>query len=258
LGDVGHNFRVSQNPHDPNDKTVDQKAICANNAIQQALDYTVTFQNEGNGYADIVVIDDLLDQLLDHESLSISSSSHEVTKAEVEENRLRIVFEGIDLPGLNQVAPHTFLDNQTKGWVKFKLLTENCLDQGDKILNQASIVFSTEDPILTNIAETQVIDKRDACEEFEECEGDIITSDDVIKASPNPFKEFIKIELLDEDLQDFHISIKDQNGSDMWSVFSNEIESDEITIETYDWKEGLYVIILTNDSVVYSQYLIKF
>lgn len=63
-------------------------------------------------------------------------------------------FPSIQLPGLNQTSPHIYCYDETIGFLTFSIQTIPCLPQNTTILNQGSITFDTQLPVLTTVAKT--------------------------------------------------------------------------------------------------------
>ena len=135
------------NSYDPNDIKVHPVGACEENYVlqNQELTYTIRFQNEGTASAINVAIFDTLDSSLDLESIDIVSHSHEPLIAEIlSSNVLRLSFPNINLD---------FKDNNeenSKGFVKFRISPKQNITIGTKVENRAGIVFDFNEPIITN------------------------------------------------------------------------------------------------------------
>jgi len=131
---------------DPNDMQVSPKGCgeFGNIYQDQKLTYTVRFQNIGSGAAHNVVITDVLDDNLDLSSIRLVNSTHTVTSFQINpNNELVVSFEGIELNPI-QEAP---LNN---GNVVFSVYPKSNLPEGTVITNQASIIFDSNEPVITN------------------------------------------------------------------------------------------------------------
>ena len=131
---------------DPNDKMVTPKGCGPNGNIGQNEDltYQIRFENIGTGPAHNIIIRDQLDSDIDPGSIRIISSSHTVTALQLHPNEiLDIVFEGIELPGVDDPA-------NNKGYVVLKVEPYNDLPDGTEIKNTASIYFDSNKPVITN------------------------------------------------------------------------------------------------------------
>ncbi|HNQ22075.1 MAG TPA: hypothetical protein PKK06_03175 [Phycisphaerae bacterium] len=131
---------------DPNDK-VSHTGLDGYLAGPQTIGYTIHFENlpEATAAARTVTITDLLSASFDYSSFELGSSSHrDVLTYELDETtgRLVLTFTGIGLPP--NVDPP-----EGEGWVEFSIRVRDDVPSGTAIRNQASIVFDTNDPIVT-------------------------------------------------------------------------------------------------------------
>lgn len=133
--------------YDPNDKTGypkgfgDQKYIDQN----QAIEYVINFQNEGNAEALNVEVRDSIDtNVLDINSLRIGASSHPYAWTVNENGVVVFQFEDINLPyeSLNE--------EESKGFIQFTIQQQLDLTPGTQINNTAAIYFDSNPPIVTN------------------------------------------------------------------------------------------------------------
>ena len=147
------NSVVSNNPHDPN--CIIQDPDCLNlNLTYQPVNYRVYFQNEGEDAATNVFL--YYDLRAPFVNLEIVDSSDPcffqygnpgTDPSTVSNNRFDIVFQNINLPGLNQpIAPDY---EKTIGWVEFNVCYDftlfdphmTCVD------SSVDIVFDSEAPV---------------------------------------------------------------------------------------------------------------
>jgi uncharacterized repeat protein (TIGR01451 family) len=131
---------------DPNDMQVSPQGCGSTGAITgQELAYTTRFQNVGFGPAHDVVIRDSLDEGLDPSTLRLVSSSHRITRMQVEPgNELVIRFDGIELP------PQAWDPKGSNGSVTFAIKPREPYGDGTVIDNGAAIFFDDNPPIMTN------------------------------------------------------------------------------------------------------------
>jgi len=141
---------------DPNDKLVTPQGYGAAGAVDIDTDwltYTIRFQNTGTDTALSVVLTDYLDLDLDPESMQILGASHPLTQIMVEaEQRAMFRFDNIMLPdsGADQLA--------SNGFVKYRIKTRVNLPHLTTIINQASIYFDFNIPVLTNTVLNTLVD----------------------------------------------------------------------------------------------------
>ncbi len=111
------------------------------------LTYFIHFQNEGNSYAQNVVIRDTLMANLNAEGFVFLGSSHPC-KVSLSGRMLTFSFANIMLQAKSVNEP------ASKGWVSFELPLSAGLKAGDKIENKAGIYFDRNAPVITNTATT--------------------------------------------------------------------------------------------------------
>ncbi len=137
---------------DPNDKAVNRNFISPDELISPPdLEYIIRFQNTGTDTAFTVRIEDHLSAKLQRNSLAIVGSSHPMQIAYTAYNDLlTFQFNNILLPdsNTNEEASH--------GYVHYRIKPLSTLVFGDSILNQASIFFDHNAPVITNTAHTVI------------------------------------------------------------------------------------------------------
>ena len=135
--------------YDPNDKLVSPVYPENFGLFSEDLIYTIRFQNTGNAEAFDVVIRDTLDASLNTASLQVISSSHRsfLTTTLEEERHLTFTFTDINLPD------STANFEESQGYVTYRILANEGLEEGTVIQNTASIYFDLNPPIVTNTTE---------------------------------------------------------------------------------------------------------
>jgi len=131
---------------DPNDK-ISTSGLDGYILGSQTLDYVIHFENlpEATAPAHNVVITDELSKNLDLSTFSLDDGSHpDLLTAQLDESTgsLIFTFAGIELPP--NVEPP-----EGEGWVEYSIRPEADLPSGTQIRNHASIVFDTNNPIVT-------------------------------------------------------------------------------------------------------------
>ena len=131
---------------DPNDILVSPKGDWDDGYIpkEQVLTYTIRFQNVGNFYATRVFIENQLPEELEYNSLEVISSSHIYNYQLGEDGLLSVSYNNINL------IDSTTNEAESHGFFKYKIKPRNNLMGGERILNQASLVFDYEDALETN------------------------------------------------------------------------------------------------------------
>lgn len=132
--------------YDPNDKTGYPLGLGTHHAIaqNQALNYTIRFQNTGTDTAFTVVIRDTLSTDLDIFSVRSGASSHNYNFRIYGPRVLEWTFNHIMLPdsNVNEAASH--------GFVKFTVNQASNLPVQTVVENNAAIYFDFNAPIITN------------------------------------------------------------------------------------------------------------
>ncbi len=131
---------------DPNDKHVEPEGVILTQELSPSfpLEYMIRFQNTGTDTAFRVRIVDTLGSSLQLPTIELISASHGCTWSMRGQGIVEWLFENIELPdsNTNEAASH--------GFVKFRIKAATHLQAGDSILNQASIYFDYNLPVVTN------------------------------------------------------------------------------------------------------------
>lgn len=138
--------------YDPNDKRTypDREGDDNLTLIDETLDYTIRFQNNGNDTAFHVLIVDELDVNLAPMSIRFNSSSHPLSAC-IMDHTLMIDFNDILLVDSATNYP------ASQGYVNFSIDTKDDLPEGTTINNTADIIFDTNLPIVTNTVLNTVV-----------------------------------------------------------------------------------------------------
>jgi uncharacterized repeat protein (TIGR01451 family) len=130
--------------YDPNDKSLTPSAMAPAQVLAGStpITYTIRFQNTGTYPAERVLILDTLPAGLQIASIQFLGSSHACTWY-VSEGVLYVLHEGIALPDSTSDEP------ASHGYVRFSILPETGLVDGEEIVNIAHIVFDFNEPIVT-------------------------------------------------------------------------------------------------------------
>ncbi len=131
--------------YDPNDKREYPNREGEENLtlMDEDIEYTIRFQNNGNDTAFLVKIIDPLDPNIDKRSIRVISSSHAVETC-IENENLIFIFENINL-----VDSMTNYEG-SQGYVSFRCSTLEDRHENTIVHNTADIIFDTNEPIVTN------------------------------------------------------------------------------------------------------------
>nr|WP_315232397.1 T9SS type A sorting domain-containing protein [uncultured Flavobacterium sp.] len=132
------------NSFDPNDKTCLEGTTISSSLIGQYVHYMIRFENKGTYQAKNIVVKDIIDiSKFDISTLIPTSASHSYTTKISDTNKVEFIFENINLP---------FDDANNDGYIAFKIKTKPILVVNDTFINDASIFFDYNFPIVTNKA----------------------------------------------------------------------------------------------------------
>jgi Secretion system C-terminal sorting domain len=136
---------------DPNDKTVSETNVPVTEADEEALVYTIRFQNLGNTATDFITIRDTLSDALDVSSVQVLAASHPFFDWRLEEGHI-LVFRFSPIR-LTPVSEDTL---RSQGFVKFAVRLKAGLEVGDEIANTAHIYFDFNPAVVTNTVVTEI------------------------------------------------------------------------------------------------------
>jgi len=131
---------------DPNDKSCLEGSSVHVSKIGDYVHYMIRFQNLGTDTAVNVVVKDLLKDKFDWSSFQMTKTSHPCIARQSKGNQLEFIFKNINLPAKiqNEAA--------SNGFVAFKIRSKATLVAGDSLINDASIYFDYNLPVITNKA----------------------------------------------------------------------------------------------------------
>ncbi|NHM01671.1 DUF7619 domain-containing protein [Flavobacterium difficile] len=140
------------NAYDPNDKTEAHgpEILHSSFTSNDYLYYTIRFENTGNASAINVRVNDVLNSMLDENTIRVESASHPYVLDRVG-NNLNWRFDNIMLP----VSVANTMTG--KGYITFKIKPKPGYAVGDIIPNTASIYFDFNPAIITNTFQTEFV-----------------------------------------------------------------------------------------------------
>jgi uncharacterized repeat protein (TIGR01451 family) len=146
----------ARNSYDPNDKQVAIRSIQKNGDFtdrNDAMVYTVRFQNTGTAPARNIYILDSLTHKLDLNTFQFLTSSHPASISISENRMFRIDFKNINLPD-SASNPEG-----SQGYLIYSIKPKSNLDTGELIENVANIFFDFNPPITTNTTKNRFVRK---------------------------------------------------------------------------------------------------
>ena len=217
------------NAYDPNDKTEAHgpEILHATFTSNDYLFYTIRFENTGNASAINVRINDILNTMLDENTIKVESASHTYVLDRVG-NNLTWKFDNIMLPV--SVANTT----TGKGYVTFKIKPKPGYAVGDIIPNTASIYFDFNPAIVTNTFQTEFVAALES-ESF-------VT--DVFSVYPNPTTSILNI------LSKFNNTISEVNIYDLLGkqLLNKKMAVSTTEIDMTNYSPGLYLLEVVSEN----------
>ncbi|MEY4992646.1 MAG: hypothetical protein RI948_1531 [Bacteroidota bacterium] len=220
----GSLLQILGNSYDPNDKNASTDYM--NEAFplgfldaftDDALSYTIRFQNTGTAPAQNIFIIDTLSAQLDWSSFTLLEASHPVQVVNLGNGILRFEFNQIWLPDSTSNEP------LSHGHLTYRIRENANNPLFSTIENTAYIYFDWNDPIVTNTTfhENMWLDQID------ELEGGL-------SIFPNPAQTQISLGITEPTF----IQIKDINGK---VIFNERVEVGQ-TIQVQALESGIYLI----------------
>ncbi|QEE49127.1 BspA family leucine-rich repeat surface protein [Flavobacterium alkalisoli] len=223
------------NSFDPNDKTVLQGSEIYMEQTDEYLDYIIRFQNTGTASAITVRIEDILHENLDWTTLTPISASHDYTVTITDENKVEFIFNNINLPHEEANEPGSH------GFIAYKIKPVQDIQIGDMITGTAGIYFDYNLPIITNSADTEVVELLGV--------NDFAVK--TIAVYPNPAKNIINIKPQGEVLIEA-IKIYNLQGREIISL-----NGTHQTVDIQNLSNGVYFLSIETDKGLSRHKLIK-
>lgn len=182
------NCRPITASYDPNDKLALPTGLYEQHFIPEItlLSYTIRFQNTGTDTAFNVIIYDELSEFLDISSFRPGAASHPYTFDIFEDGTAKFTFANILLPD------STTNEQASQGFVTFEITTATDTPIETNIFNQAAIYFDFNEAIITNqtfhTIGHEYLENLAVSTEF-------IADLSNITVKPNPFQEFIQVQI---------------------------------------------------------------
>jgi hypothetical protein len=217
--------------YDPNDKMESrgERILISEFGNNDYLYYTIRFQNTGTAAAEIVRIQDILDNQLDESTVEMIRASHNYSLDRVN-NTLTWTFNNINLPhsGANEPASH--------GYVYFRVKPVAGFQVGDVIPNTASIYFDFNPAIVTNTVNSEFV----AAMGIEDITASAFTM------YPNPADKTVNLQLghMADTIQS--VRVYDVTGKTLY--FNSNLSATSTFIDVTQFGTGAYFVELVTGS----------
>lgn len=205
---------------DPNDITVLEGEEILFEDVDEYLNYVIRFQNTGTASAINVRINNVLDQKLDWTSMQLITTSHPCRVEITNGNNIDFIFDDINLPD------STSDENNSHGFIAYKIKPTNDIVISDIIFNNADIYFDFNEPIVTNTVSTEVVEDNLSVEDY---------SKPTFKLYPNPTNDLIEI-ISNHEIE----TIKVYNSLGQLVLLNNKSDFIDLT----ELGSGIYIIEL--------------
>ncbi len=221
---------------DPNDKIATTKHTSDDGKtyLDEAIQYTIRFQNTGNDTAFNVVIRDTLDANLDFNTLEIIGSSHPVETYLKPDGMLEFRFINIQLPDslVNEPRSH--------GFVSYIIRAKQDISSPTIIANTAHIYFDYNLAVKTNDTYVELTRLISHTYNFEKTKT-------IINAYPNPASSELILEMTDEVEDDIvSYAIVDVFGRKVLTGFVRRGQTSKVSISQLS--PGIYFINVDSES----------
>ncbi len=217
------------NAYDPNDKTEAHgpQILHSSFTSNDYLYYTIRFENTGNASAINVRVNDVLNAMLDENTIKIESASHAYVLDRVGSS-LTWKFDNIMLP----VSVANTMTG--KGYITFKVKPKPGYAVGDIIPNTASIYFDFNPAIVTNTFETEFVAVL-AAESF---------NADEFEVYPNPTSSILNIQ------SKLSTTISEVNVYDLLGkqLLNKKMSVSSTEIDMTNYSPGLYLLEVVSDN----------
>ena len=137
--------------YDPNDIHILEGSQISFSQKDKFLHYALRFQNTGSATANNVVVKNILDDQLDWSTMELQTTSHPCRVAISNGNEVEFIFENI------QLADADTDEENSHGFIAYKIKPINTVQVDELIPNQADIFFDLNEAMPTNIANTKFV-----------------------------------------------------------------------------------------------------
>ncbi len=230
---------------DPNDILVNIDTIYTTElATPPYLEYIINFQNTGTDTAFNVKVFNPISGKLDFTTFDFITSSHPVDLSyNAFSQRMEFVFDNILLPDSNINEP------ESHGFIRYKIKPVTTLSAGDSIINNASIFFDFNAPVLTNDAVTKIVLPTPTLSD----NLNYFIND--LEVFPNPATQTITIKSQKQITGEAQWKVYDIVGREVYSAKTKNESS--LTIDLSGLGKGLYFIQLHSQQEGFRATMVK-
>ncbi len=223
--------------YDPNDISEKHgpEVVFATWPSGEELEYTIRFENTGNGPAETVRLENTLPTHVDVLSFTPIDASHRY-QLQQNGNQITVVFNNIDLP------PSQENTNIGHGYFKYKVSPTAGFQIGTVIENIANIYFDFNPAIITPLWTTTFVEQMSVAE-----------NKHLVRFYTNPVTDVFELTLTNNDAI-ATATVHDLKGSLLAKV---ETVNGALQIETQNWMSGIYVLKLQSGETVENVKLVK-
>jgi len=230
--------------YDPNDILVSKSTLYDYETVTpQFLEYIIRFQNTGNDTAFYVSVDNKIENQLDIGSFDLINASHPCQmEYQSMDSTLKFVFNNILLPDSNIKEP------LSHGFIRYRIKPVSNLIAGDSLLNNATITFDYNAPVLTNTTVTEIILPSAVADALENS----------FELYPNPFSSEMTIEQRGGDQSNVLIELSNIYGQKVLNLYNGSIESANWRrkFDLSSLAKGIYILTIKGKQTT-SQKLVK-
>ena len=224
--------------YDPNDinEAHGNEILFADFDTDDYLYYTIRFQNTGTANANFIsIVDDLLPEL-DESSIVMLQSSHNYNLTR-NGSQLKWFFENINL------VPSSVNNDDSQGYVTFKIKPTSGYSVGTLIENVAQIYFDHNPPITTNIFETLFVNALSS--ESHDLQDFAIY--------PNPANNILNIQNKDNAIIS-KVTLTDILGK---NIKTSTYNSTEVSMDISNLNSGIYFVEIYSNDVKTTKKIVK-
>ena len=192
------------------------------------MTYTINFQNTGTAPAVNVVLIDTLSNKVDLSTLQVLASSHDYVLSLDNLGILNCRYSNIMLPDSNTNEP------ESHGYLMYSVKLLPGLAEGTEIENTAHIYFDFNEAVVTNTTLNTI--------DYSVSVNDLNTEHATILLYPNPFKDYVMVEITGIGNEPLEIAIFDISGR---KVLHESAMNNKFKIDRNSLNSGIYVYEIT-------------